>query len=366
MPETGPEMPSLGDRLRRRIASGGPVTFAAFMEAALYDHAQGFYSRLRVGEGGDFVTSPHVSPVFGRLVARQVEEFWELLDRPDPFPVIEVGAGDGTLAGQVIRALDGPVRSALRYVAVDRSRAAREVLGNLDGVRVAKNLEEIDGSLVGCILANELLDNLPFHRVRGRQDEPVELFVGLEGDEFVLVEGPPSSARVLEMARFLPAGEETVVRPGADTFIGQAARTLSRGYVWVVDYGFITAGETGSTHGYLEQRLVEDVLSDPGSRDITAGVDFAALADHARSMGLAVWGPVTQRDALLSLGFRALDQEAQSRQLEAIAERRGIEAMRIYSDRTRANLVLSRSGLGAFYVLCLGVKTDRAPGFARS
>jgi SAM-dependent MidA family methyltransferase len=365
MPETGPEMPSLADRLRQRITSSGPVTFADFMEMALYDSAEGFYSKLRVGEGGDFVTSPHVSPVFGRLVARQVEEFWHLLDRPDPFYVIEVGAGEGTLAGQVIRALAEPVPSALRYVAVDRSAAAREVLSRLDGVRVAESLEEIGGGLAGCILANELLDNLPFHRVLGRQDGPVELFVGLDGDELVLVEGPPSSDRILEMARHVPAGEETVVRPGADTFLDQAAQTLSRGYVWVVDYGFTSVEETGSTHGYLEQRLVEDVLSDPGSRDITAGVDFAALADHARSMGLAVWGPVTQRDALLSLGFRALDEEAQSRQLQAISERRGIEALRIYSDRTRANLVLSRSGLGAFYVLCLGVKTDRSPGFAR-
>jgi SAM-dependent MidA family methyltransferase len=365
MPQTGPEMPSLGDRLRRRIASGGPVTFAEFMEVALYDPAEGFYSRLRVGEAGDFVTSPHVSPVFGRLVARQVEEFWELLDRPDPFSVIEVGAGDGTLAAQVIRALAEPVRSALWYVAVDRSPAARGVLGRLDGVRVAEGLEEIRRGPVGCILANELLDNLPFHRVRGREDGPVELFVGLDGGEFVLVEGPPSSDLIQEMARSVPTGEETVVRPGAHTFLDEAARTLSRGYVWVVDYGFTTAEETGSTHGYLEQRLVEDVLSDPGSRDITAGVDFAALTDHARSLGLAVWGPVTQRNALLSLGFRAWDEEAQSRQLQAIAERRGIEAMRIYSDRTRANLVLSRSGLGAFYVLCLGINTDRAPGFAR-
>ncbi|MGH2556542.1 MAG: SAM-dependent methyltransferase, partial [Actinomycetota bacterium] len=92
---------TLGERLRDRIVAEGPITFAEFMETALYDPDGGFYSRLSVGEEGHFVTSPHLSPVFGRLVAGQVAEFWELLDRPARFDVIEVGAGDGTLAHQI-------------------------------------------------------------------------------------------------------------------------------------------------------------------------------------------------------------------------------------------------------------------------
>jgi SAM-dependent MidA family methyltransferase len=365
MAEAHPQLPSLADRLRRRIASGGPITFAEFMEAALYDPAEGFYSRLRVGEGGDFVTSPHLSPVFGELVARQVEQFWVLLDRPEWFSVIEVGAGDGTLAGQVIAAVTEPVRSALRYVAVDRSPAAREALREVEGVRVEASLEEVGRNLVGCILANELLDNLPFHRVRGRPEGPVELYVGLEGDAFALVERRPSSREVERMAGPVAAHREAAVRPADRAFLDRATEVLSRGYVWLADYGFTTTDESGSVHSYRDQRLEEDVLSDPGSRDITTGVDFAALVDHARSLGLAVWGPVAQRDALLSLGFSGWDAQARSRQHEAIAARRGVEAMRIYSDRTRANLLISRTGLGAFFVLCLGVETDRAPGFAR-
>jgi SAM-dependent MidA family methyltransferase len=362
---TGPDLPSLSDRLRRRIASGGPVTFAEFMEVALYDPAAGFYSRMPVGEGGDFVTSPHLSSVFGRLVARQVDDFWELLGRPDPFSVIEVGAGDGTLARQVIGGLTGPVRSALRYVAVDRSPAAREFLRRMDGVGVAAGLEEIGAGHVGCILANELLDNLPFHRVRGRSGGVVELLVSWKQGEFELVEGRPSTEEVERLAGPLPPEQEAVVRPAADRFVDLAAEVLTRGYVWLVDYGFTSKEEAGSVHGYREQRLVEDVLSDPGSRDITAGVDFAALSGHARSRNLAVWGPITQRDTLLSLGFREWDDQARSRQHQAIAGRRGIEAMRIYSERTKANLLLGKGGLGAFYVLCLGVGTDRAPRFAR-
>lgn len=357
-------VPRLADRLRLRIEADGPITFAEFMEAALYDPFEGFYSRLRVGEQGDFVTSPHVSPVFGQLVARQVEEFWDLLERPHPFSVIEVGGGDGTLAGQVIGALAGPVRSALRYVAVDRSPAAREVLRRLDGVQVEEGLVAVGRGLAGCILANELLDNLPFHWLRGGQGGSVELFVHMEGGRFALVERPPSSKRLVELAPRLRPGEEWLVRPGTDALLEQAAQVLSRGYVWLVDYGFTTAEEAPSVHGYRGQRLEEDVLSDPGSRDITAGVDFAGLARRARERGLSVWGPVTQREALLSLGFRELDEQAQTRQVQAVTERRGIEAMRLYSHRTKANLLLGRMGLGAFHVVCLGVGTDRAPAFA--
>src|SRR5207244_915286 len=155
------------------------LTFADFMDAALYDPHDGFYSRPAVGEGGDFVTSPHVSPVFGILLANQVEEFWQLLGRPDPFAVVEVGAGDGTLSRQVLGALGPEIRASIRYAAVDRSPAARESLRATD-VSVAAELADVAGPVVGCVLANELLDNLPFHRLRRTVRGLVELYVGWE------------------------------------------------------------------------------------------------------------------------------------------------------------------------------------------
>src|SRR5438093_13655136 len=123
-----PRTADLAARLRDRIAAIGPITFAEFMEWALYDPEEGFYARLPVGEEGHFVTSPHLSPVFGRLVARQVAEFWELLDRPAPFDVIEVGAGDGTLAHQILGALPDEVTRVVRFAAVERSAAGRRAL----------------------------------------------------------------------------------------------------------------------------------------------------------------------------------------------------------------------------------------------
>ena len=359
-----PTTARLAERLRRRINASGPITFAEFMEWALYDPEEGFYARLPVGEQGHFVTSPHLSPVFGRLLARQVAEFWELLDRPSPFDIIEVGAGDGTLARQILGALPAEVSQIVRYRAVERSAAARRAL-EAGGLEALEDLSDIADPVVGCVIANELLDNLPFHRLCGASGGVMELFVGVEGDRFVLVEGPPSSEELLALAPALARGGEFVVSPASLRFIDGAARVLDRGYVWLVDFGFVGDTEPRSVHGYRDHRVHDDVLTQPGSTDITTGVDFAALARHALSRGLRVWGPVSQRDVLLSLGFREFDEQAQARQVEALNARRGIDALRIYSDRNRANLLLGREGLGASWVLCLGTDATATPRSVR-
>ncbi len=360
-----PNAEPLAERLRRRIAANGPMTFAEFMELALYDRQEGFYSSVPVGEEGHYVTSPHVSPVFGRLVARQVSELWNLLDRPAPFDVVEVGAGDGTLARQILGATPEELLGSLRYRAVERSASARQALES-SGIEVLESLRGLPDPVVGCIIANELLDNLPFHRLRGTPNGPVELFVGLEAGRLALIEAAPSSDALMTGAPTLGPGEEFVVSPAALAFVDEADAALERGYLWLVDYGFENAAERRSVHGYTHHRVHDDLLTDPGSSDITAGVDFAALARHARSRGLQVWGPISQRDALLSLGFRQLDEEAQARQVEAIGARRGIDALRIYSDRNRANLLLGRAGLGAAWVLCVGKNATAAPAAFRT
>jgi SAM-dependent MidA family methyltransferase len=355
----------LTTRLRAHILANGPISFAEFMEVALYDPTGGYFGRAVIGERGDFVTAPHLSPLFGALVARQVEDFWLLLGRPDPFHVVECGAGDGTLARQVLESLLPPLRDAARYVAVDRSPAARRALhavaADRTGLSVAADLSELDAVEAGCVIANELLDNIPFHVIRATAEGAAEVLVGVDGDHFALVEGgppPPEVAALVPSA--LPIGEELGVSPEAVRFLDAAVATLERGYVWLIDYA--AGGELPTpVHGYLAHGWTDDVLSDPGSRDITAGVDFDALAAHARMQGLTVWGPLAQRDALLSLGFRELDDRAQARQVEAVATRRGIEALRIYSNRGRANLLLGRGDLGEFQILCVGVNADGLP-----
>jgi len=369
--EPRPGREPLAQRLRRRIRETGPITFADFMDAALYDPDAGFYSRHGVGEGGDFVTSPHVSPVFGLLLARQLEEMWELLERPEPFWLIEAGAGDGTLARAVLAALPAELAGSLVYAGVERSprgqgslvRSAEGTALGPDRLIVVPDLDDLppaDGRS-GCVLANELLDNLPFHRIRRTDRGVVELFVGLAADGFVLQEGPPSAEEIVRLAPALLPGQEGVVSVAARRFVERSAAALGRGYVLLFDYGVDPARPATLVHGYRAHRVEADVLADPGSCDITAGVDVHALAAHARALGLAVWGPVTQRDALVALGFREWDRHARGRQAAASNAGRGAEGVRVYSARTRAGLLVDPAGLGGFQALCLGVGTDRPP-----
>src|SRR5207248_697760 len=114
-------------------------------------------------------------------------------------------------------------------------------------------------------------------------------------------------------------------------------------------------------HGYRDHRTTADVLDAPGSCDITAGVDFGRLVERAGELGLRAWGPVRQSTALIALGFRDLEARARARQGAAIDQRQGIDALRIYSARTRANMLVARLGLGDFLVLCLGIGVDHQP-----
>lgn len=350
----------LARRLRARIESSGPIPFPAFMEAALYDPDEGFYSRVPVGERGHFVTSPHVSAAYAALLAHQVARFWEVLGGPDGFSLVEVGAGDGTLARQLLPRLPPRMRQRARYLAVERSAAARRRLAAA-GLEAFAGLTEVPPVSNGCVLANELIDNLPFHWVRGTEKGLVELHVGVTEDGFLLEEHALSSPELASAGPSLPPGREAVVSLEALRFLDQAAAVLGRGYIWIVDYSSPPDEESASVHGYRDQQVVDDVLSAPGSRDITAGVDFEVLVRHSRERGLTVWGPVSQREALLALGFTAWDLRERERQVEASREGRPLDAARIYSERNAAKLLVDPAGMGGFTVLCLGVGTSSSP-----
>jgi SAM-dependent MidA family methyltransferase len=358
----------LAERIAARIRRSGPLTFAEFMDQALYDAEGGFYSRPRPGEEGDFLTSPHVSPAFGRLLARQVVECWEVLGGPSGFAVVEVGAGDGTLAAQVLAGIPEGIRSSIHFTGVERGADARASLRER-GLRAVSSLDRVAPSEAGMLFANELLDNLPFHRIRRRSTGLVELHVGLDGDRFVLVEGPLSDQSLTRYGARLRPGQDGVANVEADRFLERAASLFRRGVLWVDDYGFGGCSDAGDAlvHGYLGHRVTADVLDRPGSRDITAGVDFERLVEHAAELGMPSWGPVSQRSALLALGFRDLETRSRAEQVEALDGRRGLDALRIYSGRTRANLLLATPGLGEFLVLTVGVGvTDPPPSVARA
>jgi SAM-dependent MidA family methyltransferase len=202
---------------------------------------------------------------------------------------------------------------------------------------------------------------MPFHRLRRTATGWAELLVGMEAGRLALLEGPLSDPALGELAPDIEVGQEAPVSPEAIYFVERAAKLFARGYLWLVDFGFGPEEGPEPVHGYRHHRVEADVLIDPGSRDITAGVDFGALARHAAAIGLRQWGPISQRDALLALGFRNWDRRMRAMQVEATARRRGIEALRLFSDRSRATLLIDQSALGRAKVLCLGVGDVQPP-----
>jgi NADH dehydrogenase [ubiquinone] 1 alpha subcomplex assembly factor 7 len=341
-------------RIHAAIEDHGPITFAEFMQLALYGPG-GFYDRPPVGPGGDFVTSPHVHDVFGALLGRAIRDLWTALGTPEPFRLVEVGAGDGTLARQVLVALDD---LSLSYTAVEISGGARASLAAIDELDVRDELPPA----ADLVLAHELLDNLPFRVVRGGR----ELRIGDDGEEFreVLVEIDDELAVAMrEVADRVTGDGDLVVPVGAFAFVDRVAAVLDPGAALVIDYGGVGAAG-GEVHGYRGHRVVEDVLHAPGTTDITAGVDFAAIARGARDAGLVAFGPVSQHDALMALGFERWLRDELARQHEQLDRRDGIDAVRTWTGRSRATLLADPAALGRLRWLVLATPGVTAPSWA--
>lgn len=338
----------VGGRIVAAIDDHGPITFAEFMQLALYGPG-GFYDHPPVGPAGDFVTSPHVHPVFGELLGRAIRELWTLQGTPDPFRVVEVGAGDGTLARQLLAALaDVPIT----YNAVEISGGARTALSTIDGVEVAAELPPV----ADLVLANELLDNLPFRVVR----DGLEVRVTRRNAGFAEVLVAPDDELTTALTEVPPAAEGDLVVPvGAFAFVDRLAG-IAPGHALLIDYGGVgTTG--GEVHGYRGHRIVGDVLHAPGTADITSGVDLAAIARRAEAAGLRPYGPVAQADALVALGFETWIRDELGRQHDLIDRGAGVDAVRAWSGRSRATLLADPGGLGRLRWLLLAQPHLPAP-----
>ena len=320
--------------IRERIDREGPITFATFMELALYGPG-GYYGLPPIGADGDFVTSPHVHPAFGMFVARALEPLRSALHRDD-LRLLEIGAGDGALARQVLDAMPD-----ISYTAVEASPGARASLARIGGLRVAAEPR----SPADVVLAHELLDNLPFRVVRAGQ----ELVIDVDHGSFVERTTPlDEDLRALVGAR---TDGDVVVPTGALSMIDRIAEVLERGYALLIDYG--DEGLAGPVHGYRAQRPIEDVLAEPGTTDITAAVDFAWIARRARDRGLHAFPLRRQTEVLFALGFEEWLRDGLVTQREQLDAGRGLEAVRTWSARSRATMLVDPSGLGRMRWLLL-------------
>ena len=319
-PKPGEHARALTKILTERIRASGPISFAEFMRECLYHPAHGYYSRANAARFGDYYTSVDVHPIFGRLLARQLAEMWELLGSPRSFVVAESGAGVGRLAGHILdfsaRALP-EFYAAVEYVAVERSSARRaehaaRLAGHVAAGRVSSAGEIPRAIPAGCILSNELLDALPVHRVVVEKGALREIFVAIEDGRFMEVPGEPSMPALaqyfLEQGITLEEGQQAEVCFEACDWIESAGRALERGFLLTIDYGHEARALYGEHHNrgtllaYRDHAVSENLLDAPGEQDLTSHVNFTALDLWGRRSGLLRTGLVTQSQFLVALG----------------------------------------------------------------
>jgi NADH dehydrogenase [ubiquinone] 1 alpha subcomplex assembly factor 7 len=299
-------------RLVRHIRAHGPLTVAAFMAMALHDPKGGYYARRQpLGAAGDFVTAPEISQIFGELIGLWCADLWQRMGSPDPVIVAELGPGRGLLMADFLRAASGVAgfRDAMRLCLVEASPVLRAEqqrrLADADAVW----LDDIGGLPDGPLLlvANEFLDALPIRQLVRGSEHWAERLVALDGDsQLCFAEGPESPALTL----LIPPAQRDAA-PGTIVELCLAATALSAGLAerfrgqpgaaLFVDYGY--AAPTGrSTLAAIDTHRAAAILDAPGTADLSAHVDFAAIAAAARASGALVCGPAPQGAFLKALG----------------------------------------------------------------
>jgi SAM-dependent MidA family methyltransferase len=381
-------MADLAERIAERIRREGPIPFDRFVDAALYDEDGGFYARGGgAGRAGrDFVTSPEVGVLFGALVARYLDRAWTELSRPDPFVVVDAGAGRGRLASDVLRAEPACSR-ALRYVLVERASALRVAQRELltlepadrafgpavrddpdEAPRPVEDIGPIATSLpefpaielpAGVVIANELLDNLPFRLVERSSAGWTEVRVGLAPDGFAEV-AVPASPEVVEAAddvaagATIPEGARLPVPTATVDWLDESAHLLRRGFVVVIDYADTAASIAARQQDewlrtYRSQQRGDTPLAAPGTQDITSTVPAEHLVAHAARAGFRLVEQTTQAAWLAALGVDELVDDARGlwRERAAVGD---LEALAARSRVTEAAALIDPSGLGAHHV----------------
>ena len=322
-------------------AAGGAIPFSAFVELALYGH-YGFYAHHTAGRRGDFLTSPEVGPLFGAVFARFLDAEWDRIGRPDPFTVVDAGAGPGTLARSVLAARSR-CSPALQYVAVEVSAAQRACHPAGVSSTAVMPADPIDG----VVIANEVLDNLPF-RLAVHDGAWREAFVVDDGGSFAEVLSAPFDPVPAVLPAHAAHGARAPLQDAAAAWLSRACGVVRRGSVVVLDYARATTSELASMRWrawlrtYRGHARGTHPLADPGDQDITVDVAIDQLAApsaiETQAEFLRRWGI----DELVAEGRRAWDAAASAPNLAAMAMR---------SRSREAEALLDPSGLGGFSVL---------------
>ncbi|MDO9101355.1 MAG: class I SAM-dependent methyltransferase [Candidatus Nitrotoga sp.] len=329
LPLPSPEAQAHSDQLRDLIhhdiaRQGGWIPFSRFMELALYAPGMGYYSAgaRKFGAAGDFVTAPEISSLFGRTLARQLVE---IMAQSTPH-ILELGAGSGKLAVDILGELERQNSLPERYDILEVSadlRGRQQVLLQARLPHLIDRVHWLDAlpdSISGVLIANEVLDALPVHLVRWTDANIVERGVASKGENFVWQERLPENSMLLEIAQQIKVPDDTLsdVSLAVRGLVSSLSERLNQGMLLFIDYGF------GAREYYHPQRTQgtlmchyrhhahDDPFFLPGLQDITAHVDFTAVAEAAIDAGLHLYGYTTQAYFLINGGITDLLAETDS------------------------------------------------------
>jgi SAM-dependent MidA family methyltransferase len=340
------------------------ITFAEYMDLALYHSQVGYYANNAelIGEGGDFLTSPHLAADFGEMLAIQLHQIWEILNRPQLFNLVEMGAGRGLLAVQILIYVEREHPAffqAIDYIIIETSAAmiAAQQLKLKDlPVRWCQWDEIPNNSIVGCFLSNETIDAFPVHQVTLVDGKLQEVYLTSEPDgNLKEIIGELSTDRLrdywqlnkVEILRY-QHGYRTEVNLAALDWLKTVAQKLQRGYIISIDYGYTAdryynpMRSQGTLQCYYQHSYHNDPYLHIGKQDITAHVDFTALQNHGESLGLHTIGFTQQGMFLMALGL--------GDRIAAIASSSG-DIQSLLSRRQNLHQLIDPMGLGKFGVL---------------
>jgi SAM-dependent MidA family methyltransferase len=358
-------MNELEMKIINKIEREGPVTFEKFMEMALYDPGYGYYTsgKSRIGREGDFYTSPHLHPVFGKLIGKQVEEMWEFMGRPREFKVVEFGPGSGLLCKDVLAYLKGrELFFRMNYLLIEKDAAAKErqkdMLREVEGkVQWISSLTEA-GAMRGCIFSNELLDSFPVHIVM-MEDALKEIYVTAEGQLLKEVAGPLSTPALEDYFREFHIdpgrGYRTEVNLRIRDWLKEASAVLREGFVFTIDYGYSSRDyysedrDRGTLMCYYRHQLSEDLLQNVGEQDITSHVNFSSLKKWGEDLDLKTVGYCSQGAFYVAMG---IDEEI---------KRLSAESGDYLSELWRIKKMILPQGMGESHMVMVQYKGAEKP-----
>ena len=359
----------VSDKIRNSPRSR--ITFAEYQALVLYNSEYGYYSSgaVAIGAKGDFFTASSLGHDFGEMLGIQLEEMWHKLDCRDRFSLVEMGAGNGNLARDILNYLitsKSELLPYLEYIIIEQSPRLilqqQQLLAEFDDIKIVwKAWSEIpDCSLIGCCFSNELVDAFPVHQIVIDKRKIKEVYITIEADKLKEIHDEISTAKIQEYFTLVdidifndnyPQGYRTEVNLAALDWLGIVNQKLKQGYLLTIDYGYPASKyyhpqrSQGTLHCYYQHRRHNNPYVNLGEQDITTHVDFTALENYGKQQGLTTIGLTKQGMFLMALGLGDRLQELSSGKYK-IGE--------IMQRRDALHQLIDPMGLGGFGVLVQG------------